>query len=120
MRLAECFLRGCEIAHAEADRADLVVALCRDRRDLPLEQPIAREPYFLLGLREPDAQRRDLGAMHAADAGEAADGLSVAPTMRGLGPVARATDVGDVAARADRAAVHAAGDHQAEVAAHRG
>jgi hypothetical protein len=39
--------------------------------------------------------------------------------MRRLGPVGGAAVIRDVAARTDRAAVHAAGGHEAQVAAHR-
>jgi hypothetical protein len=51
------------------------------------------------------AQAHDLGLVHSAHAGEAADGVAFAPAHRGLGPLGRAAVVGQVAAGADRIAV---------------
>src|SRR5207245_6300078 len=115
--LTEGLGRRGQIAHPHADRPDLVEALSGDGLDLPADELVAREARLLLGARETTAQRDDLRAVDAADARETAHGLTLAPAMRRVGPVARATKIGDVAARADRAAVHDASRHEAELAA---
>ena len=106
------------VADAEPDLADLVEGARRDGEPEVL-QLLGRRARGLLCLRPRATELHHLGLVDAALTGEARDRLSLAPALRGLGPLAGAAVVGEVAARLDHVAVDDRGRVRADLAVHR-
>ena len=105
-----------EVAHPQPDLAELVIRLAgvvgREGREL-----LACAPGLVLGVRPRAEEPHDLGAPDPADAGEAVDGLALAPARRRVGPFLASRVVRELAAGADHVAEHGAGRVRPELAA---
>jgi hypothetical protein len=103
------------VAEPPANLTDLVVPAGGDRA-LEVVQLLARLDRLTLRADEVASEAHDLRAVDAARAGEAAHVELVAPLVRDVRPLRRASVVADVLARRDRQAVDEAARVRADVA----
>ena len=113
---AKGVLSSGQVAHTEADLADLVEGLpgCAQVEALQL---IAGPRGFFFGLSPSPSKAHDLGVLHPAQTGEARDGLPAAPALGGVGPLGGPAVIGQALAGSDHAAVDNTGGERAELAA---
>src|SRR4029453_5710106 len=108
-----------EIAQPQADLAELVKGLA-GRVRVVRTQLFAGAGRFARGVGQRAPETQDPGPGHAAHARDSEDALTVAPLLRGVGPLAGAPVVGEPTAGIDGAAEDVACGVRAEGPPHRG
>ena len=119
VRLAERLLGLGQLTETEPYLAELVEGCAGDAR-VPEAKLLAGAVGELLGLAEPPLELHHLGVVHPAHAGKARPVFASQKSHGAVGPLARALEVGDVAAGADRVAVDRERREGVELAGERG
>ena len=111
--------RPVQIAHPEPDLPDLVMGEAERVAQAESLQLLAGLARLQLGFGPLPAEHLQLGAMHAADPGIAADRLTTHPAFALVGPLAGTLEIADVPAGRDGVAEDVARDPQVELAGRR-